>query len=57
MYTTAPGPQGERSRTCTASLAGGPLTCVRQADHAGGHEYHALHGSWVDDRHSEGGHG
>ncbi len=42
---------------CTATLANGPLTCVRPAGHHGGHEYHSHHGSWVDDGHKEGGHG
>ena len=42
---------------CTANLAGGPLNCVRPQGHSGGHEYHSLHGSGVDDNHGEGGHG
>ena len=42
---------------CTATLAGGPLTCVRPDGHLHGHEFHSLHGSWVNDHHVEGGHG
>jgi len=42
---------------CTATLAGGPLTCVRPDGHAHGHEFHSLHGSWINDHHTEGGHG
>lgn len=36
---------------CHATLAGGPLSCVRPQDHVGGHVYHSGHGSWVGDRH------
>ena len=42
---------------CTATLGGGPLSCVRPEGHSGGHEYHSQSGSWVDDHHNEGGHG
>ena len=42
---------------CTATLAGGPLTCVRPEGHQHGHEFHSLDGSWVNDHHLEGGHG
>jgi hypothetical protein len=42
---------------CTANLAGGPLSCVRPEGHLGGHEYHSLHGSWLNDSHADGGHG
>jgi len=42
---------------CEANLAGGELTCVRPECHTGGHEFHSLHGSWVNDHHLEGGHG
>lgn len=42
---------------CTATLAGGPLTCVQPEGHPGGHEYHSQFGSWLNDRHDEGGHG
>lgn len=42
---------------CDTHLGRGPLTCVRPRGHTGGHEFHSLHGSWVDDRHAEGGHG
>lgn len=42
---------------CGATLAGGPLSCVRPSGHIHGHLYHSLNGSWVDDRHAESGHG
>jgi len=42
---------------CTATLAGGPLTCVRPDGHLHGNEFHVLSGSWVNDHHLEGGHG
>jgi RNA polymerase sigma factor (sigma-70 family) len=42
---------------CDAFLAGGPLECVRPQGHPGGHAFHSGRGSWVDDRHGEGGHG
>jgi hypothetical protein len=42
---------------CTENLAGGPLSCVRPEGHSGGHMYHSLHGSWLNDSHADGGHG
>jgi hypothetical protein len=42
---------------CGAILGDGPLQCVRPEGHSGGHEYHSHDGSWVDDKHEEGGHG
>jgi hypothetical protein len=42
---------------CNATLAGGPLSCVRPDHHDGGHAYQSQSGSWVDDGHGEGGHG
>lgn len=56
---TSAGLSAERSviQMCAATLAGGPLSCVRPEGHPGGHEFHSLHGSWVDDKHCEGGHG
>jgi hypothetical protein len=42
---------------CSATLADGPLSCVRPDGHVGGHEFHSEHGSWIDDGHGEGGHG
>jgi hypothetical protein len=42
---------------CAATLFDGPLTCVRPESHDGGHEYHSRDGSWVNDTHSDGGHG
>ena len=42
---------------CTHTLYGGPLTCVRPEGHQGGHEFHSLHGSWLDDSHEDRGHG
>jgi len=42
---------------CAVALSQGPLICVRPDGHAGGHEFHTQHGSWVDDTHAEGGHG
>ena len=42
---------------CTATLAGGPLTCVRPEGHDHGHEFQSLQGSWLNDRHGDGAHG
>jgi hypothetical protein len=42
---------------CDAILGGGPLQCVRPEGHSGDHEYHSHAGSWVDDKHGDGGHG
>jgi hypothetical protein len=42
---------------CTATLSGGPLSCVRPEGHSGGHEFHSQHGSWVNDSHGDCGHG
>jgi hypothetical protein len=42
---------------CEMTLADGPLHCVRPDGHAGGHVFHSLYGTWVDDKHVEGGHG
>lgn len=42
---------------CDATLAGGPLHCVRPAGHSNGHEFHSRCGSWLDDKHGEAGHG
>ena len=36
---------------CHATLAGGPLGCVRPQGHDGGHVYHSADGSWVGSRH------
>ena len=46
----------EGSTMCTATLSGGPLSCVRPRP-SGGHEFHSLHGSWVNDSHGDCGHG
>jgi hypothetical protein len=42
---------------CSATLADGPLSCVRPDGHLDGHEFHSQHGSWVDDTRPDGGHG
>jgi hypothetical protein len=42
---------------CTATLAGGPLSCVRPQGHSDGHAYHSAHGSWLEDRHGHDSHG
>lgn len=42
---------------CTHHLFGGPLVCVRTDAHATGHVYASQAGSYVDDRHRDGGHG
>lgn len=42
--------------TCEARL-GLSLSCVRPDPHTSGHCYESGTGSWVDDRHAEGGHG
>ncbi|MGA8211569.1 MAG: hypothetical protein WB441_05950 [Nocardioidaceae bacterium] len=42
---------------CDATLANGPLTCERTDHHVSGHVFTCQHGSWVEDRHDEGGHG
>jgi hypothetical protein len=42
---------------CNATLAGGPLGCVRPEGHIDGHEYHATSGSWLEDRHGDATHG
>ena len=42
---------------CTATLADGPLTCVRPEGHSGGHVYHSAVGSWVPDRQGQASHG
>jgi hypothetical protein len=42
---------------CNATLENGPLTCIRTDTHASGHVYASSSGSWVRDRHEDGGHG
>ena len=42
---------------CTTTLENGPLTCVRTDSHDSGHVYQSHNGSWVQDRHEDGGHG
>ena len=42
---------------CGATLAGGPLGCVRPEGHSHGHAYQSGLGSWLDDRHGDSGHG
>ena len=42
---------------CNATLANGPLTCVRIETHVSGHVYQSLTGSWVPDGHADGGQG
>lgn len=41
---------------CTVQLHGGPLVCVARGPHRG-HVFEAGSGTWVDDRHRDGGHG
>jgi hypothetical protein len=42
---------------CDATLENGPLTCVRTESHDSGHVYMSSSGSWVQDKHEDGGHG
>jgi hypothetical protein len=42
---------------CDTTLENGPLGCVRTDSHVSGHVYHSQSGSWVQDRHEDGGHG
>lgn len=42
---------------CQARLNDGPLQCMRTDPHTRGHIYRSSHGSEVDDRHRDGGHG
>jgi hypothetical protein len=42
---------------CDITLADGPLHCVRPDGHSGAHVFQSSYGSWVDDKHAEGGHG
>ena len=44
-------------RMCATTLENGPLTCVRTDSHVSGHVYQSQNGSWVRDRHEDGGHG
>lgn len=48
-----------RRGTCDHPIWGQPggLTCIRQRGHEPGHVYQDRHGSDVDDRHTDGGHG
>ena len=42
---------------CDRTLEDGPLGCVRTDKHVSGHVYLSQSGSWVPDRHEDGGHG
>jgi hypothetical protein len=42
---------------CDTTLENGPLGCVRTDSHVSGHVYLSSSGSWVQDRHEDGGHG
>ncbi len=62
MTAVASMPVGRLSRAtagaaeCTTRLHDGPLVCIVSGPHAG-HVFQAGSGSWVDDRHDDGGHG
>ncbi len=58
---SAPSPRAlpDSAAGCERQLWGSPsgLRCIREAAHVGGHVYHDPHGSDVDDRHVDLGHG
>lgn len=55
----SPTPRSGPGGSCDHPIWGEPggLTCIRRPGHEPGHVYRDRHGSDVDDRHTDGGHG